>query len=86
MTIFQKVTICGGYSSCVAECPIGICIKNIFQSCVPPGYTCGMRKYGILSLPCQCLPLNCLCPSPNRQDLYLSFHICLRSHETCILL
>lgn len=60
--------------------------KNIFQSCVPPGYTCGMRKYGILSLPCQCLPLNCLCPSPNRQDLYLSFHICLRSHETCILL
>lgn len=25
-------------------------------------------------------------PSPNRQDLYLSFHICLRSHETCILL
>ena len=86
MTIFRKVTSCGGYSNCVVECPIGICIKNISRNCVPPGCIYGIRKYGILSLLCQCLPLNCLYPSPNRQDLYPLSHICLRSHGTCILL
>ena len=83
---FRKVTSCGGYSNCVVECPIGICIKNISRNCVPPGCIYGIRKYGILSLLCQCLPLNCLYPSPNRQDLYPLSHICLRSHGTCILL
>ena len=86
MTTFRKVTSCGGYSNCVVECPIGICIKNISRNCVPPGCIYGIRKYGILSLLCQCLPLNCLYPSPNRQDLYPLSHICLRSHGTCILL
>ena len=60
--------------------------KKHFPEFVPPGCIYGIRKYGILSLLCQCLPLNCLYPSPNRQDLYPLSHICLRSHGTCILL
>ena len=86
MTILQKVTICDGYSNCMVGHLIGICIKNIFRSCAPPGYIYGMRKYGILLPPCQCLPSSFLYPNQNRQNLSPLSHTYLRSHVSCILL
>lgn len=80
-----KVTICDGYSNCMVGHLIGICIKNIFRSCAPPGYIYGMRKYGILLPPCQCLPSSFLYPNQNRQNLSPLSHTYLRSHVSCIL-